>query len=135
MYDKRIAIREAIRAHWKCETHTIGERTVPCWRDGITTQCFAITENDLNFWAELHVRLLGIRSYQITYDNQIKNLTVVSIDTKPPQINLYNSIRHSRGSQDRHQQSQLMPPMGFPPMMGYPNTFMNPWFPQAMMGH
>jgi hypothetical protein len=65
IFDKRIAIREAIRAHWKCETHTTGARTVPCWRDGVTTQCFAITENDLNFWAELHVRVLGILLYQI----------------------------------------------------------------------
>ena len=61
----------------------------------------------------------------------------VSIEKKPPQINLYNSIRHARG--DKHQQqSQMMPPMGFPPMMGpsfYPSGYMNPWpIQQAMMG-
>ena len=69
------------------------------------------------------------------YDNQLKNLTTVSIDEKPPQINLYNSTRNSRGSQQ--QQPQVMPPLGFPPMMGYPNAFMNPWMigglPQATM--
>jgi hypothetical protein len=55
IYQKRIAVREALRAHWRCETHTVGERPVPCWRDGITTQCYVMTENDLNLWADLHV--------------------------------------------------------------------------------
>jgi hypothetical protein len=72
--------------------------------------------------------------YSECHDNQIKNPSTVSIDTKPPQINLYHSICH-RGSQDKHQpQPQMMPPMGFPPMMGanfYPSPFMNPW---SMMG-
>jgi hypothetical protein len=58
---------------------------------------------------------------------------------KPPQINLYNSVRHSKGSQDKYQgqpQTQMMP-MGFPPMMGttfYPGGFMNPWSMQQAMG-
>jgi hypothetical protein len=39
--------------------------------------------------------------YSECHDNQIKNPTTVSIDTKPPQINLYHSIHH-RGSQDKH---------------------------------
>ena len=65
LYQKRIAVREAIRAHWKCETHTLGDRVVPCWRDGITTQCYVITENDLNLWAELHVRFPNIPSYHV----------------------------------------------------------------------
>ncbi|KAF8466784.1 hypothetical protein DFH94DRAFT_686038 [Russula ochroleuca] len=85
IHQKRIAIHEAIRAHWKCDMHTLGDRAVPCWQDGHTTQCYVITENDLNLWAKLH----------------IKNPTTVSIDTKPPQINLYHSIHH-RGSQDKH---------------------------------
>ena len=56
IYEKRITLREALRAHWRCETHTVGERPVPCWRDGVTTQCYAMTENDLNLWADLQVR-------------------------------------------------------------------------------
>ena len=73
----------------------------------------------------------------------MKNPTAVSIDKKPPQINLYNSVRHSRGSwglQDAYQQ-QMMPlpglSMGFPPMMGapfYPSGFMNPWSIQQVTG-
>ncbi|KAH9992366.1 hypothetical protein BJV77DRAFT_445117 [Russula vinacea] len=124
-YQKKIAVREAIRSYWKCETHTLGDRVVPCWRDGHTTQCYALTENDLNLWAEL----------------QLKNPTTVSIDKKPPQINLYNSARHSRSSQDRHQAPTMMPGLPgagpvIPPMMGapfFPGGFMNPW--SAMMGH
>lgn len=66
------------------------------------------------------------------YNNQIKNLTTVSIEEKPPQINLYNSTRNSWGS--HQQQPQVTPPLGFPQMMGYPNAFMNPWMiPQATM--
>ena len=113
---------------------------MPCWRDGITTQCYVMTENDLNLWADLHVchpNMLQRRFYY--FYNQIKNPITISIDTKPPQINLYNSVRHAHGSQDKHQQQpQMMPPMGFPPMMGapfFPSGFMNPWqIQQAMMG-
>lgn len=80
--------------------------------------------------------------YSEYYTGQIKSPTTVSIDKKPPQINLYRSIRHSQGSEDRGRPSQpQMMPMGFPPGppgMGanfYPSTFMNPWVVQyAMMG-
>jgi hypothetical protein len=75
------------------------------------------------------------------HDDQIKTPTIVSIEAKPPQLNLFQSVRHNRGSQDRHQQQTQMPmmPMGFPPaMMGanfYPGGFMNPWsVQQSMMG-
>jgi hypothetical protein len=79
--------------------------------------------------------------YSEYYTNQLKNPTTVSIDKKPPQINLYNSARHSRSSQDRHQAPTMMPGLPgagpvIPPMMGapfFPGGFMNPW--SAMMGH
>ncbi|KAF8229918.1 hypothetical protein L208DRAFT_1378718 [Tricholoma matsutake] len=61
----------------------------------------------------------------------------MSIDMKPPQINLYYSVCHPKGSQDKHQQQLQMTPMGFPPMMGtlfYPGGFMNPWSMQQAMG-
>ena len=60
IYQKRIAVREALRARWRCEMHTVGYRPVPCWQDGITAQCYAMTENDLNLWADLHVHCLNI---------------------------------------------------------------------------
>ena len=53
---KKVVIREAIKAHWRCETHSTGDESVPCWRDGITTQCYVIREGDLTFWADLYVR-------------------------------------------------------------------------------
>ena len=137
LHEKRISVHEAIRACWKCETHSIRQRPVPCWCDGHTTQCYAITKNDLSLWANLHDITWKFCCIMPSdyYDNQLKNPTTVSIDEKPPQINLYNSTCNSQGSQQ--QQPQVMPPLGFPPMMGYPNAFMNPWMigglPQATM--
>lgn len=46
--------------------------------------------------------------------NQIRNPIVVPIDTKPPQLDLYNDVRHARGSQDERPQLMLM---GFTPIM------------------
>ena len=63
---------------------------------------------------------------------------MVSIDMKPLKINLYNSVHHPKGSQDKHpsQQQPQMMPMGFPLMMGpfYPGGFMNTWSMQQAMG-
>jgi hypothetical protein len=37
-----------------------GDKAVPCWRDGLTTQCYAIAEQDLNLWADLHVSVTAV---------------------------------------------------------------------------
>jgi hypothetical protein len=62
----------------------------------------------------------------------------VSIDKKPSQLNLYNAVRHTHGSKDKHQQQSQMMPMGFPPMIGAPSPFytggfMDPWAIQRVM--
>jgi hypothetical protein len=52
---KRVAFREALKAHWRCEIHSIGDKTMPCWQDGITNHCYALAENNLNMWANILV--------------------------------------------------------------------------------
>ena len=57
---KRVAFREALKACWKYEIHSIRDKTVPCWWDGITNQCYAMAQNDLNMWSDILVRGLNM---------------------------------------------------------------------------
>jgi hypothetical protein len=53
---KKVTACEAIKAHWKCDTHSSGDNTESCWRDGLTAQCYAIPLTAINMWADMHVR-------------------------------------------------------------------------------
>ena len=88
IHQKKIAVREALRARWRCDIHTTGDRPVPCWRDGFTDQCFAMTENDLNMWADLHVHRSNVLCHRFA------NITMIRSKIQP-RSQLKRSLRTS----------------------------------------
>lgn len=114
----------------------MGDKTVPCWRDGLTMQCYAIAEQDLNLWADLHVSTATLCTIEtrISTSFQIKNPSEYPIDKKPPQLNLFHSVRNAQLTQEKQQQQMMSNPFTMP--FGgsfFPPTFMAPWQMQAMM--
>lgn len=94
IYTKRELQSVRPSEHTEGMRHTVKERPVPCWQNGVTMQCYVMTENDLNLWADLQVHYqisCSINYANIIY-NKIKSLATVSINKKPPQINLYKSV-------------------------------------------
>jgi hypothetical protein len=85
--------------------HTLLKKD-PCYAGmmGLLHNAMWWLKNDLNLWANLYVYYLNIVYCGIVFNIitiRLKNLTIIFINKKLSQINLYNSVWHA---QDKQQQ-------------------------------
>lgn len=93
-----MAVRKAIIQEFKCATHSLPDKVAVCWKDPMNGLCYPVTENNLNLWSTMHVRLLA-NTYTIclyAYISQVENPKKYPVDMKLLEINLYNTAPHSR---------------------------------------
>jgi hypothetical protein len=108
-----------------------------CWKDPVNQMCYPITENNLNFWATLHVSFYTI--YSIVFialtPPKVKDPDLYPADKKPDQINLYNNSARKRPHGNHNAGSQQMPQGQQMPYGYYPSPFIPAWYPGSGYPH
>lgn len=56
-HEKRIIARKEITDAFACPIHSLPDKPALCWKDPVQSVCLPITENNLNYWATLSVRV------------------------------------------------------------------------------